>query len=434
MLKSNTKRFVILFATAAMIFLFGRGLSDAAYGPFEDNGDGTISDAATELVWQQSDSKATWENGCQLCETLELGGFDDWRMPRVDELRTLVDYQLVNPAAIEMFYARPSYYWTDDTGPPGNPDQAWIVSFFSGTVMPLGIGESHYVRCVRGGPNWSENPSERLIPKNAEVALDPTTNLSWQRVHGGPGHNWDAAVKYCEDLDPDPDDGWRLPKIEELQTLIDYTGDGPDIFDSSTGEYWSHTLKARDASYAWTANTGNGLVDARFSIDPIDYAKTIYTRCVRGVFKITIDEPPLPELEFDGAVSVDIKPGGCPNRLNVKSRGVVPVAVLGTDDFYVTDLDPASIRLEGVSPVRSSIEDVTGPAYPVSDEATCGDAEEPDGFPDLVLKFRTRALVNILGDVNDGERRLLKLTSTLFDGTPVRGEDVVLIVKKGKKK
>ena len=52
------------------------------------------------------------------------------------------------------------------------------------------------------------------------------------------------------------------------------------------------------------------------------------------------------------AVAVDIKPGSCPNPLNVKSKGVLPVAVLGTEEFDATQMDPASVRLEGVPPLR----------------------------------------------------------------------------------
>ena len=60
-------------------------------------------------------------------------------------------------------------------------------------------------------------------------------------------------------------------------------------------------------------------------------------------------------------VPVDIKPQSCPNPLNVGKKGVLPVAVLGNDDFDVTDIDPSSVRLAGVPPLRSSLEDVATP-------------------------------------------------------------------------
>jgi hypothetical protein len=63
-------------------------------------------------------------------------------------------------------------------------------------------------------------------------------------------------------------------------------------------------------------------------------------------------------------INVDIKPGTCPNPVNVKARGVLPVAILGTADFDVTTIDPASVRLEGVAPIRWALEDVATPVPP----------------------------------------------------------------------
>jgi probable HAF family extracellular repeat protein len=60
-------------------------------------------------------------------------------------------------------------------------------------------------------------------------------------------------------------------------------------------------------------------------------------------------------------VAVDIKPGSCPNPVNVKGSGVLPVAILGTVDYDVNAIDPTSIRLGGVEPLRSGYEDVATP-------------------------------------------------------------------------
>ena len=137
-------------------------------------------------------------------------------------------------------------------------------------------------------------------------------------------------------------------------------------------------------------------------------------------------------------VSLDIKPGACPNPLNVKSRGVLPVAILGTEDFDVTTIDPASIRLAGVAAIRSNIEDVGTPFEPFIGKEDIYDCniEGPDGYIDLTLKFDTQEIVLALGEVEDGEAPLLTLTGNLmeeFGGTPIMGEDVVVILKKGKK-
>jgi hypothetical protein len=129
-------------------------------------------------------------------------------------------------------------------------------------------------------------------------------------------------------------------------------------------------------------------------------------------------------------VFVDIKPGSCPNPLNVKSSGVLPAAILGTADFDVTTIDATSIRLAGVSPLRSSIEDVAGPAIDSND---CNCTEDgPDGLADLTLKFKTQDIVEAIGDVNYGDTLTLKLTGVLIGERPIEGADCVLIRGKHK--
>ncbi|HEG43965.1 MAG TPA: DUF3466 family protein, partial [Phycisphaerales bacterium] len=125
-------------------------------------------------------------------------------------------------------------------------------------------------------------------------------------------------------------------------------------------------------------------------------------------------------------VAVDIKPGGCPNPVNVKSKGVLPVAILGSADFDTATIDPASIELAGVRPIRSSIEDVAGPAAETSD-CNCGE-DGPDGIDDLTLKFETQEIVGALGEVNTGDVRTLTLTGVTQDGIPIEGADCVTIV------
>jgi hypothetical protein len=130
--------------------------------------------------------------------------------------------------------------------------------------------------------------------------------------------------------------------------------------------------------------------------------------------------PPPPVI----TVAVDIHPMSWPNPLNVGKKGVLPVAILGTEGFDVTQIDPATILLEGVASLRWALEDV----------GTVGDPlAGPDGFTDLTLKFDAQAIVAVLGPVNDGDVVVLHLTGNLkaeFDGTPIEGEDVVWIIKK----
>ncbi len=137
-------------------------------------------------------------------------------------------------------------------------------------------------------------------------------------------------------------------------------------------------------------------------------------------------------------VAVDVKPGSCPNSLNVKSKGVLPVAILGTQDFDVTQVDPVSVRLEGVSPLRWNWEDVATPSEPFTGKVECDDcnAEGGDGDLDLTLMFARQEVVAALGDVEDRDCLVLQLSGNLledFGGIPIEGEDVVLIKRKGTK-
>lgn len=145
-------------------------------------------------------------------------------------------------------------------------------------------------------------------------------------------------------------------------------------------------------------------------------------------------------------VPIDIKPQSCPNPLNVKNQGVLPVAILGTDYFDVNNVDPSSIQLEGVSSVKWAFEDIATPFERSTDCFNCSE-EGSDGFLDLTLKFDTQEILSqlnlstndlidvseiVLSDLEDGDCLILTLTGSLYDETPIWGEDTVLIIKKGK--
>jgi hypothetical protein len=101
----------------------------------------------------------------------------------------------------------------------------------------------------------------------------------------------------------------------------------------------------------------------------------------------------------------------------------------------VTQIDPATVRLSDVSPLRWSLRDKSTPFVPFVGKENCDDCNElgPDGYLDLTLKFNSLEVVAALGDVNDGDCIVLTLTGSLkeeFGSTPIVGEDVVVILKK----
>jgi len=122
-------------------------------------------------------------------------------------------------------------------------------------------------------------------------------------------------------------------------------------------------------------------------------------------------------------VALDIRPADCPNPLNPSSHGSLPVAILGTEELDVADVDPTSLRLEGAGAVGWSLKDVSSP---LGTESCCVGAG-PDGVLDLVLKFSVPEIAAGLGPVQKNAEVVLTLEGALRDGTPVFGEDCVVI-------
>lgn len=146
----------LLFLLTIFIVLFSR----VAFSAFVDNGDDTVTDTSTGLMWQKYPpaGKKTWEEAISYCDDLSLGGCDgysysDWRLPNRSELQSLVDYTHYNPA-IDTAFPDPTvsyyYYWssTTDVSVGG---YAWYVDFSYGGVRVSSKSVSYYVRAVRGG-------------------------------------------------------------------------------------------------------------------------------------------------------------------------------------------------------------------------------------------------------------------------------------------
>jgi hypothetical protein len=125
-------------------------------------------------------------------------------------------------------------------------------------------------------------------------------------------------------------------------------------------------------------------------------------------------------------VDIDIKPGSCPNPFNLTSMGVTPAAILGSEELDVTTIDPASVRLEGVPALRSSLEDVATPV--MGNECACS-TDGADGYMDMTVKFRSPLLTaEIADDAAPGAVLKLTLSAFLEDGTLVEGTDCIVLV------
>ena len=152
-----------------------------------------------------------------------------------------------------------------------------------------------------------------------------------------------------------------------------------------------------------------------FSMDFVDHFSHSYSQVVLH--------------EVPRRIQVDIKPQSCPNILNVKSKGVFEVAILGADNFDVVDIDVTALSLEGIAPLRNHYKDETTPVIN-GQECEC-DSKKKDGFLDLIIKFDTEQVIDALSEIEEGQEWLLRLMGSLYDGTAIEGSDCILIKKKG---
>ncbi len=130
-------------------------------------------------------------------------------------------------------------------------------------------------------------------------------------------------------------------------------------------------------------------------------------------------------------VDIDIKPRHCPNFLDIKSNGVISVAIVGTPNLDVSTIDPDSVRLEGIAPVGGrDKQDVTTPVVGRQDVCDC--TTGGDDIADLSFTFSIPELRVALGDLEpvDEVEVVLTLTGVLRDGTPFEGKDCVVILNR----
>ena len=348
---------------------------DSAY---IDNGDGTVTDIETNLMWQQATAPGiyNWNQAISYCESLSLAGYTDWRLPTLDELKTLVDKSWgYKPTINRTFFPDTvsSFYWSSttlayDTSP------AWGVNFNDGDDNYGYKSYSYYVRAVRGGQAGSldnlvisplgqtvtmkagsttfsvSNTGTGNIPwktavtagadwlsissgaggtntgtitcaytantstssrtgtirvtaygddststqKDVTVAqassissyvdngngtvTDTSSSLIWQQATAPNTYNWDQAISYCESLSFAGYTDWRLPTLNELNTLVDSTQTPPTInqmfFPGTVSSfYWSSTTSANYAGGVDFSNGGTSYKEKFY---------TFYVRAVRG--------------------------------------------------------------------------------------------------------------------------------------------------------
>ncbi len=145
----------------------------------------------------------------------------------------------------------------------------------------------------------------------------------------------------------------------------------------------------------------------------------------------------------DLVLDLDIKPGSCPNPLNRNSHGMMPAAILGTDDFDAAQIDVSSVmlwRADGIGGSAAPNEGPRGPHTVLEDVGTPFDGEPcdchelgGDGVVDLLMHFQTQDVVEALepDDLPPGMFVELTVTGVLLDKTPFTANDCIQLVPAG---
>ncbi len=268
----------------SLVLFLAAAIPAGGYGPFVDRGDGGVLDQGTGLMWVRDASALpfTSADGAEdFCGNLDAAGYNDWRLPRIDELATITDYEAPTGATYPVFGDTPAGKFWSGTTRVDDPDSGWAIDSGSGVVAAISRSSDGYVRCVRGGPFWEQDTARRLVVESAETALDAHTGLQWQRATFSPRVGWEEALGYCDQLVSDGYDDWRLPAIEELQAVVDYghvrPAADPAVFATEPYYYWSSTERAVYDTSAWQVLFATGAVGSA------DKGSKAWVRCVRDV-------------------------------------------------------------------------------------------------------------------------------------------------------
>ena len=249
---------------------------------YRDNGDGTVTDMNTGLMWQQSvPSTMSYEEALIYVENLEIGGYDDWRLPTIKELYSLADFNgelmlegestpYIDTDYFDFVYQEgreyAGQYWSstvyivDEGVDDGDGEKVFGFNFADGHIKGYGTGRTQdgesssdgfavgmFVRCVRGDEDvYGVND---FVDNGDGTVTDEATGLMWQQADDGETRNWEEALAYANEAQIGGYDDWRLPNTKELQSIIDYTKTTIPVVDESV-----FTISEAD-SYFWTGTT-----------------------------------------------------------------------------------------------------------------------------------------------------------------------------------
>lgn len=269
---------------------FGEDADFNIYPPFFlINGNGTVTDTVTGLMWQQIDGgEMTIENAVIYCDTLTLGGFTDWRLPTAHEAFSIQNMQYTNPSLnTTVFPVTGAEYWWSSNKQANDATKVWCTNAGGGIgnhpkteTISAGGTKKFHVRAVRG--IFVPEPITNHFTDNGNGTItDNVTNLVWQKIHSTDSLTWEQSLTYADTATIGGYTDWRLPNIKELQSINDENLINPSVnntFFSNVGvnKFWSSTSLPNQTTKAWYLST-------QFGITTYD-TKTIkhYIYCIRG--------------------------------------------------------------------------------------------------------------------------------------------------------
>lgn len=283
---------------------------------FTDNGDGTVTDQVTGLMWLQSPDtdddgdidaadKLTWiEAGSYpaVINAQVFAGHTDWRLPTIKDLYSLIDFRGVDPSGysgpvsglipfIDTGFFDFAYgdtasgeriidaqYWSSTEYVSTTMNGAatvFGVNFADGRIKgyprdfgPGGTSFTQYIRLVRGNPDYGVND---FVDNSDGTVTDNATWLMWSQTDSGVGLNWEEALAWVELRNAEGYLGysdWRLPNIKELQSILDYSRSPATSGSAAIDPVFSATSLTNEAGETDYPSYWSGTTHANWTIHP----------------------------------------------------------------------------------------------------------------------------------------------------------------------
>lgn len=270
---------------------FGQDAQHAGAQPrYRDNGDGTVSDLVTGLMWEKGFRRGvSFADAPADAARARTGGHADWRVPTTKELYSLIRFDgatgsagpgrtgapadarpYLDTGAFDFEYPAQGRFidaqYVTSTAYGGrvmNGQRAFFgVNFADGRIKgyPQDGGPGRrgwYARYVRGNPAYGRND---LVDNRDGTITDRATGLTWTKADSGRGLDWEGALAWCEGLGLAGHSDWRLPNAKELHSIVDYSR-SPDATGSAAidplfaiGEIRDDEGR-RDWPYFWTSTS-----------------------------------------------------------------------------------------------------------------------------------------------------------------------------------